>query len=123
MTVIDTPPAADRSTDSRYRQYIFDQIDEERERQVAVWGEQHHPDGTGPRVPMAFGIAFMAEHARLAKLACNRAAAGGTLTWMDILREEFFEGMAESDWQRLRAELVQIAAVCVAWIEDGDNRD
>lgn len=39
-----------------------------------------------------------------------------------MLLEEVFEAMAESDLVKLRAELVQTSAVCVAWIEDIDSR-
>jgi predicted metal-dependent peptidase len=48
----------------------------------------------------------------------------GTLTWMDILREEVFELAAEpdSDWERQRRELIQVAAVAVAMVEAGDLR-
>ena len=40
----------------------------------------------------------------------------------DILAEEVAEVYAESDPDRLRAELIQVAAVCVQWIEAIDGR-
>lgn len=43
-------------------------------------------------------------------------------TWTDILLEEVFEAVAEQDVDKLRAELVQVAAVAVAWIEALDKR-
>jgi len=42
--------------------------------------------------------------------------------WCSILTEEFAEAMAETDRAKLRAELVQVAAAAVAWIEDLDSR-
>jgi hypothetical protein len=49
-------------------------------------------------------------------------AAEKTLKWVDILEEEVAEAAAESDPAKLRAELVQVAAVAVAWIEAIDRR-
>jgi len=44
------------------------------------------------------------------------------VTWRDILYEEVLEAYVETDWSALRAELVQVAAVAVAWIEHLDRR-
>lgn len=135
MTILHvTQPTSDgddadriRRQNRAWREYILEQIleqiREDLDRQAAGPGEQHHADGTGPRVAMAFGIGRMADHARTAQLACNRTTAVGAVTWMEILRAHFFAGMAESDWPQLRAKLIEMAATCAAWIEDGDSRD
>ena len=86
----------------------------ERVRQIRKFGVQHHPDGTHP------SYHFEAVRART---ATNAAAMDGSLTWEHILEEEFYEAMAETEWPLLRAELVQVAAVCLAWMEDGDERE
>ena len=86
----------------------------ERERQHAKWGEQNHPDGTGLNE-------IHAERAEVAKHVCQSAFAAGEGTYMDILHEEVCEAFAESDPAKLRAELVQVAAVAVAWIEKIDR--
>jgi hypothetical protein len=39
-----------------------------------------------------------------------------------VLNEEVAEAFAESDPAKLRAELLQVAAVCAAWIYDIDTR-
>jgi hypothetical protein len=39
------------------------------------------------------------------------------VTWAHILTEEFYEALAEADPEKLREELVQVAAVAVAWVE------
>ena len=92
---------------------VLADIAAERAAQDARWGIQEFPDGTGPeRVGMA-------ETARAAVAAANRA---GRLTWREILEEEAAEAYAESDRHRLRAELVQTAAVAVKWIEALDRR-
>lgn len=94
---------------------IYAEISAERARQVDQWGEQNHPDGTGVkpgRPPLA----------PVARISTQLAARNGELTWLHILREEVAEAFDEHDPTGLRAELIQAAAVCVAWIEAIDRR-
>lgn len=87
----------------------------ERGRQDAKWGEPvDHPDGTGGSV--AIGAALDAQN------NTDRAAAEGRVTWRHILREEVAEAFAETDPVKLRAELVQVAAVAVKWVRMLDRR-
>ncbi|MEV0996915.1 hypothetical protein [Nonomuraea sp. NPDC050202] len=82
--------------------------------QDAKWGEQNHPNGTGPNV--AWGLTGRASFlADLAKGLCERYAKEGRLTWLDILLEEVAEAFAENDQERLDAELLQVAAIAVQW--------
>ncbi|MEU3507635.1 hypothetical protein ABZ733_06865 [Streptomyces longwoodensis] len=90
-------------------------VDAERQRQLAKWGEQHHHDGTG-------SLAHIDQADRVRRRV-DQAAADGTQTWGNILAEEVAEAFAESDPARLRAEVVQVAAVCAAWIADLDSRE
>lgn len=85
---------------------------QERARQDTQWGEQNHPDGTGGNQAAA----------DLARRVCQQAADAGQLTWRQVLDEEVQEAFAEADPGRLRTELVQVAAVAVAWIEAIDRR-
>lgn len=55
-----------------------------------------------------------------AKQRTDRASAFGGATWKDILEEEIWEAYAEEDWELCRAELIQVAAVAISWIEDSD---
>lgn len=93
-----------------------------------VWGEQHHPNGTGPDVrPLAvlgyYGSNTTARRlAAAAKRAVDAAAADGTTTWLPILLEEVFEAAEEDNPARLRGELVQIANVAVQWVKDLDRQ-
>ena len=109
----------------------------ERAAQDAKWGQQNHPDGTGPDVTVwieqvtpteaepqrrtahAFRAADLADGMRQ---RCKRAPEEGGDTYERILTEEWAEALAESDPARLRAELIQVAAVAVAWIEAIDRR-
>ena len=38
-------------------------------------------------------------------------------TWTHLVREEVAEAFKESDPERLAAELVQVAALCVSWVD------
>ncbi|WP_372699396.1 hypothetical protein [Arthrobacter sp. JSM 101049] len=100
----------------------------ERTRQNEKWGEQNHPDGTGPR---EFPLAAMGgesvfdaqELAAQATRTTDHRAANRMLTWKDILLEEVFEALAESDPVSLRTELIQVAAVAAQWAEAIDRRN
>jgi protein involved in temperature-dependent protein secretion len=89
-------------------------IDEERAAQLAKFGDQRHPDGTGGPV--------MRQRADEARAQCQYLADNGGTDWRAILLEEVYEALAETDLANLRAELVQVAAVCAAWISDIDRR-
>jgi hypothetical protein len=109
------------------RSLVLAQIAHERNQQDAKWGEQNHPDGTGidwavevlPAYPDGTGAAQIA---KLARRDCQRAASRNACTWLKIAREEIAEAFAETDPGALRGELVQTAAVFVAWIEALDRR-
>ncbi|WP_221933227.1 hypothetical protein [Streptomyces albidoflavus] len=90
------------------------EVDAERQRQLARFGDQHHPDGTA--------ITEDRERADRARHLCDSMTRLGLLTWRDILHEEVQEAFAESDPTLLRTELVQVAAVALAWISDLDSR-
>jgi hypothetical protein len=106
----------------------------ERHRQDEKWGEQNHPDGTGPGAPVLFGTWLMLappdalHEARAQRLAAaatestDAAAANGAVTWTDILLEEVLEALAEDDPVKLRVELIQVAAVAQQWVSAIDRR-
>nr|WP_191910056.1 hypothetical protein [Microbispora cellulosiformans] len=94
-------------------QRVMSDVAAERAAQDAMWGLQEHPDGTGPAY---------APEADLAKQVVTDAAAEGRLTWRHILHEEVLEAFAEDDTDRLRIELIQVAAVAVKWVQDLDRR-
>ncbi len=90
-------------------------ITAERDRQVEKWGHQTHPDGTGDQKFHAY--------ADNAKGQCEAAAKIGILTWRHIMDEELLGSYAEApNSAGQRQELIQAAAVLVAWIEDIDSR-
>ena len=93
---------------------VLRDIAAERERQNEKWGMQLHPDGTSRDQE---GVASMA------RWICDCNARDGNVTWRDILAEETCEAYAQEDPEILRNELIQVAAVAAAWIEDIDSRD
>lgn len=78
-------------------------------RQDSLWGEQNHPNGTG--------MTGDKERADAARHVCNTMFRTGSGTWRDILNEEVQEAFAENDPDALREELIQVAAVAIAWVE------
>jgi hypothetical protein len=92
---------------------VLADVTAERVAQDARWGPQDPPDGTGP--------AYAAEADALRE-ACGAAFRDGAGSWRHILAEEVAEAFAEDDPDRLRAELVQVAAVAVKWIQALDGR-
>ena len=93
---------------------VLEEVFLERQRQERKWGTQNHPDGTSNNV-------YALERDLRISINANKSKLG-TLTWADILDEEYMEALAESSEINLRAELIQVAAVAVAWIEDIDRR-
>lgn len=98
---------------------VLNEVARERERQDKKWGEQNHPDGTGN---YDGNMETRRMRAAFAKARTQRNAGLGTKTWKHILNEEVAEALAEDDPSALRAELLQAAAVVVAWIEAIDRR-
>lgn len=85
----------------------------ERDYQDEKWGPApdnflDRPDGTGEQYT---------GRANLARANADVSDRLGTLTWKDILNEEVWEAYAESDPDKLYVELIQVAAVAVAWAE------
>lgn len=91
---------------------VLIEVGAERSRQDAKWGQQDHPSGTG---------AFKPEAERFRAL-CEHLFATENPMWWPILLEEVYEALAEEDEASLRAELIQVAAVAVSWIESIDRR-
>lgn len=103
----------------------------ERDRQDRKWGEQNHIDGTGPQsMPLLLvysdgDVRDDDPAARLSSLfqaETDEAARVDAVAWIDILLEEVFEASAEEDFEKLRAELIQVAAVAQQWVQAIDRR-
>jgi hypothetical protein len=103
------------TTDERMKR-IFDDVVVERVSQIARFGEQNWASGTSDDDTSI-------KMANSARNTCDLATKAGDLTWKDILREEYFEAMAEPEGPKLRTELIQVIAVAVAWLDCLDRRN
>lgn len=94
---------------------------EERRRQVAKYGlNTENCDGTGPntRWLLPFTSASATEiETNLRADYENFEEEHGHPSWVHLVREELAEAFAETDPARLEAELLQVAALCVSWVE------
>lgn len=94
---------------------VLEEVAQERRNQEAKWGQQNHPDGTGNYLRYTL-------HANNQRMIVETRAQNDSLAYSDILLEEVAEAVECTDADKLRAELVQVAAVAVAWIECIDRR-
>ena len=107
---------------------IFEEIRLERQKQDEKWGVQNHPcldqvllnrdNGCTPN--------RMCEHYEIpsedrAKLLCETSFRIGQGTYAHIAIEEMSEVISAFDIYKRREELIQLTAVCVAWIEKIDR--
>lgn len=103
------------------------EVIQERVRQENKWGEQNHRDGTGPNLQVLratdinLDLRTGSELARIFQARCQGNSPHDD-NWRDILLEEVFEALAEDAPERLRKELIQVAAVAVSWVEAIDRR-
>ena len=90
---------------------ILDELVAERARQDRAWGEQNHADGLDPLLGEL-----------LEREARRELHRPGRVSWSAILLEEVGEALRAPTDEALRGELVQVAAVVVAWLEALDRR-
>ena len=139
QTPDETPAAVTGSSQRAQDDLVLAEIAAERRRQDAKWGEQNHPDadpvilsrlaldgtyGTPEAVALRLAQEYEIPTAARAKRICQTEAASGGATWIGIAVEEVAEALeaVAAGPDALRAELVQAAAVFVAWIGALDRR-
>lgn len=103
---------------------VLIEVGGERARQFRLHGNNlENESGTGPEVQWAAPLAGFtgAGASRLEgalRIAYNKTyETSDHVTWLQILLEEFSEVAKESDPEKLRTELIQVAAVAVSWAE------
>jgi hypothetical protein len=109
---------------------LFAEIAAERKRQNKKWGEQDYLSFDPVLMDREGGCSVerLAEYYGIpgperARYMTATAADHKELTWMHVLVEEVAELIEEKDnTAKLRAELIQCAAVCAAWIECLDRQ-
>lgn len=103
---------------------ILDEVADECVRQVLKFGVQNHPSFVvgGFDTPIQVAERYYMPNVRTAQWHLETHKNAGQLAWMDILGEEVAEVVdAFSDLRRVREELLQVAAVCVSWVESIDR--
>lgn len=98
---------------NRVQAGVLDHLVAERDAQDEKWGVQNHPNGTG--------MLGDVERADSARHVCEVMFRNGMGSWRDILHEEVQEAFAEHEPDKLREELIQVAAVALAWVENMDR--
>lgn len=94
----------------------------ERAAQEARYGKENEliVDGTGPAtrwlLPYTSDTAFVIQK-ELRRDYEEFEDETGKPTWVHLVREEVAEAFLETDPDRLAEELVQVAALCVSWVE------
>lgn len=96
---------------------VLAEVRAERRAQYEKWGQQDRPS-----LPVDFDISMAKLNERVAKSMVETASALGTLSFHDILFEEIHEAVASENEEDMRAELIQVAATAVAWVEAIDRR-
>ena len=99
----------------------------ERSSEAARYGDNwENPYGFGPDeawlAPLSRCTASRVQEAFREDYEENTEGRGGIVSWAQLIREEVAEAFAESDPQRIREELVQVAALAVSCIEKIDAR-
>ncbi len=94
-------------------EWVLYDLEKERERQEMKFPGQVLPSGTGSEE--------LRWEADVHRSECNDAFKTGTCTWRHVLLEEVFEALAEPEGLKLRAELIQVAAVCLRWVDQLDK--
>lgn len=100
---------------------VLDQVFDERLRQVARYGHNEHlQDGTGPESEWLQPISSRSADNIQSQFRQEyelHEAMEGMPTWMHLIREEIAEAFEAEDDEALCRELIQVAALCVSWVE------
>lgn len=107
---------------------VLQEVQAERERQDNKWGEQNHPcldqvllNRKGSCTPMRMCEEYEIPSEGRAKRKCQDAFDKGTGTFAHIAIEEMSEIVSAFNIHKRREEIIQLAAVCVAWVEKIDR--
>ena len=101
---------------------VLQSVLEERIEQEIRYGHVNDDliDGTGPDVRWLPYVGRMEAFQIQEDLRVDYErwqAVNGLPTWMHLVREEIAEAFQETDPERLQGELIQVAALCVSWVE------
>lgn len=102
---------------------VLSDVRAERARQFARYGtNEDFLDGTGADVKWFGDVTAVQAEQTLRTNYEAYEAEHGVVTFRHLVAEEVAEAFQESNPARLRAELLQVAALAVSWIEKIDSR-
>lgn len=105
---------------------VLEQVREERSRQVASYGPNEDIcDGTGPDTRWLLPLSHVRASDAQADFRTDYEMyeeETGAPTWVHLVREEISEAFEETNPERLAKELIQVAALCVSWVEKLQTR-
>ena len=101
---------------------VLAQVMDERRRQETRYGHVNDDllDGTGPDTRWL--LPYTTQSAEAIQLVLRAdyeeyQEETGLPTWVHLVREEVAEAFQETDPVKLQEELLQVAALCVSWVE------
>lgn len=110
-----------KATSPERTREILERVFRERQAQEARYGTANlnTQSGTGPDtcwlLPYTGSSATQIQE-RL-RLDYEEFEDEAPVTWLHLVREEIAEAFQEADPARLAEELIQVAALCVSWVE------
>lgn len=102
---------------------VYQEVKIERERQDKKFGESNHPS-INESIPRKFRNQFYGiPTEEESRDKCESNHLNKSVTWADILIEEVAEVVNAKDERDRREELIQVAAVALAWVESIDRKE
>jgi hypothetical protein len=108
---------------------IYEEIKLERKKQIEKFGEQNHPcldevllNREGGCTPLRMCEEYEIPSEVRAKFNCDVSFDRKQGTFAHIAVEEMSEIISQFDMEKRREEIIQLAAVCVAWVESIDRK-
>jgi hypothetical protein len=103
---------------------VLDLVVQERFRQEQLYSANDQLiDGTRPRAQWLFPYTDDDAVSVESVLRADYVSRPGLPTWAYLVREEVAEAFKEDDPERLAEELIQVAALCVSWVERLKSRN
>jgi hypothetical protein len=96
---------------------LLARVRDERKAHIDNWGVQSHPSYYGESERRKYE-----ERANYYKQVWEAQKDLDSITWATVLLEEVFEALSETDPEKRKYELVQVAAVAIAEAESIDLR-
>lgn len=110
-----------RETSPEHTREILERVFRERQAQEVRYGIENlnTQSGTGPEarwlLPYTRDSAVKIQE--VLRFDYEEFEDEAQVTWLHLVREEIAEAFQEDDPTRLAEELIQVAALCVSWVE------